>query len=106
MTGRDIQTAERALQAAKDARLPPDLVASLYESVRDLRRRAELEKPHEKRLATARRRLTKIGARLEHITAKIGELQAARVKLVTDYREAEAYAHQLHHSAGEGDPAA
>ena len=64
VTGRGIQAAERALQAAKDARLPPDLVASLYDSVRDLRRRAEMEKPHEKRLATARRRLLKIGARL------------------------------------------
>ena len=93
--------AERALQAAKDARLPPDLVASLYESVRDLRRRAELEKPHEKRRATARRRLLKIGARLEQI-----ELEAAREKLATDYREAEAYVQQLQHSAGEGDPAA
>ena len=106
VTGRDIQAAERALQAARDARLPPDLITSLYESVRDLRRRAELEKPHEKRLATARRRLTKIGARLEQITAKIGELHAAREKLLTDYREAEAYVQQLENSTIEGNPKA
>ena len=106
VTGRDIQAAERALQAAKDARLPPDLVASLYDSVRDLRRRAELEKPHEKRLATARRRLLKIGARLEHITANIGELEAAREKLAADHREADAYVQQLQYTAGEGDQAA
>ena len=105
VTGRDIQAAERALQAAKDARLPPDLVASLYDSVRDLRRWAEMEKPHEKRLATARRRLLKTGDRLEQITAKIIELEAARVKLAADYREAEAYVQQLQHAAGEGDQA-
>ena len=103
VTGRDIQAAERALQAARDARLPPDLITSLYESVRDLRRRAELEKPHEKRIITARRRQKKIGARLEQITAKIGELQAARETLLTDYREAEAYVQQLENSTLEGN---
>ena len=106
VTGRDIQAAERALQAAKDARLPPDLVASLCASVRDLRRRAELEKPHERRLATARRRTQRTGDRLEQITAKIIELEAARAKLAADYREAEAYAQQLQQAAGDGNQAA
>ena len=50
--------------------------------------------------------MQRTGDRLEQMTAKIIELEAARAKPAADYREAEAYVQQLQQAAGDGNRAA
>jgi TolA-binding protein len=95
ITGLAIKDAERALQAAKQARLSEDLVRGLHESVIALRRAAELQRPHAERLQAARQRTDDLEKELAQVKERILKLEGKQEDLEMKIAEAIKYEEEL-----------